>query len=82
MKKLMITVAFFSSIMLSCSSQRTNSSVSISNDEDGKRGKTTVTVNDEHGSVSFVTNNDIVFNDDETAIERFVLTKKSFIYFN
>ena len=71
MKKLMIIAVFFSSIMLSCSSQRTSSSVSIDTDDHGKRGKTTVTINDENGSISFVTTEDIVFNEDETAIERF-----------
>src|SRR5436190_8159909 len=73
MKKLIITSVFFTSIILSCNSQRNNSSVSISSDDDdhGKRGKTTVTVNDENGSISFVTTGDIVFNEEETAIEKF-----------
>lgn len=74
MKKTIITALLFCSIILSCTSQRSGSSVSISTDRDdhGKRGKTTVTVNDDKGSISFTVSEDVVFNENETAIEKFV----------
>jgi hypothetical protein len=72
MKKIAITILFFSSIILSCTSQRGNSvSISTERDDNGKPGKTTVNVTDEHGSVSFVTTEDVVFSEDETGVETF-----------
>jgi len=72
MKKIAIALIFFSNIIFSCTSQRGNSvSISTERDDNGKRGKTTVNVTDEYGSVSFVTTEDVVFNEDETGVERF-----------
>jgi hypothetical protein len=70
MKKSILTAALISSVFLSCTSQKSSSSVSITTDDDNKKGKTTVTINDENGSLNFVATDDVVFNEDETAIER------------
>jgi hypothetical protein len=71
MKKIILTVLICSSIMLSCTSQKSSSSISITNEDDNKKGKTSVVITDENGSLNFVATEDIVFNEDETAIERF-----------
>jgi hypothetical protein len=71
MKKSILATVICSIIMFSCSSQKSSSSISITTDDDPKKGKTSVVITDENGTLNFVATEDIVFNEAETAIEKF-----------
>ncbi len=59
-----ITSAFF----LACNYRGNNNSISFSSDGDGKKGKTTITVNDQTGSLKIESKGEIHFTDDDQGI--------------